>query len=165
MPSLGTAFFSPGRLPLRLPEGFPRRLQMRQIQAQVEFVLVVVRFHPQAHVVEGLVVVLLFQVRQLMHRDHLQELGRHRLEQRRHADLVLGAQLAALHPRNVRVLPQRMLDHVDLAVVGNLVDQVAIAHIGVLQVRHVLVQRAVGAYGMRAVRVARQQCGAQFALV
>ncbi|MNL66039.1 hypothetical protein D3C87_1904500 [compost metagenome] len=103
------------------------------------------RFHAQAQVVEGLVVVLLFQMRQLVHGDHLQEFGRHGLEQRRHPDLVLGAQLAALHARDVGVLAQGMLNHMDLAVVGNFIDQVAVAQIGVLQVRHVLVQRAVGA--------------------
>ena len=42
--------------------------------------------------------VLLFQVRQFVHRDHLQEFLGHRLEQRGHADLVLGLELAALDP-------------------------------------------------------------------
>ena len=73
MPSLvgrhffaGVGRFSNGRLALRFPQRRARRLQVRQVQAQVEFVLMVVRFHPQAHVVEGLVMVLFLQVRGLI---------------------------------------------------------------------------------------------------
>ena len=58
-----------------------------------------------------------------------------------------------------------VLDHVDLAVEGHLVDLVAVAHVRVFQIRHVLVERLVGAHAVRAARIPGQQGGAQLVLV
>jgi hypothetical protein len=46
---------------------------MRQVQAQIELQLVVVRRQVRAQLVEGLVVLGFPEVRQLTHHDHLQE--------------------------------------------------------------------------------------------
>jgi hypothetical protein len=60
-------------------------------------------------------------------------------------DFVLGLELAALDAGNRRVQAQRVVDHVDLAVVFHLVDGFRIAQIGAAQFLHIVVQRLVGA--------------------
>ena len=87
----------------------PGRIQVRQIQPQVELVLVILRFHALAQAIERLVVLFFLQVRQLVHHDHAQEFLGQVAEQRRHADLVLGLEFAALHARYIGMLAQRML--------------------------------------------------------
>ena len=48
-----------------------------------------------AQLLEGLVVVLLTQVRELMHDDHAQQESRQGLEERGHLDYVLALELAS----------------------------------------------------------------------
>ena len=74
----------------------------------------------QAELVEGLVVLLLPQVGQLVHHYHLEEGGVGLLEQGGDADLVLGLELAALYPADVGVQTEGILDDVDLAVEDHL---------------------------------------------
>jgi len=50
-----------------------------------------------AQLVERLVVLAFFQVRQLVHHDHFQELGRGLLEQAGDPDFAFGFELAPLH--------------------------------------------------------------------
>ena len=63
---------------------------MGQIQAQVEFQLVISRLHVATELVKRLVVIFLFQVCQLVHGDHFQEIGRRIPEQGGDADFRLG---------------------------------------------------------------------------
>ena len=56
---------------------------MREIQAQVEFDLVITRLHEFAQPIKRLVVIAFLQMRKFMHDDHAQEFGRRFLEQRR----------------------------------------------------------------------------------
>lgn len=65
-------------------------LQVRQVDPQVKFQLVVVGRHVGTQLVEGAVVLALPEVRQLVHRDHGQKGQRRVLEQRRHPDLAFG---------------------------------------------------------------------------
>ena len=95
----------------------PDAVEMGQHHAQVELDLVVVGLHVGAQLVEGLVVRLLLQMGQFVHGDHAQERGRQVAEQRGDADLALGLELAALHPRDRGVGAQRVGDHLQLVVV------------------------------------------------
>ena len=52
------------------PEPFAGVLHVRQVEAQVELELVVLRLHPAAQFIEGLVVVLLLQVGGLTHKKY-----------------------------------------------------------------------------------------------
>ena len=79
------------------PKKARQRLR-REPQAQVELELVVVRLHVFAQRIEGTAVFALFQVRELVHDDHAQQIGRRLLEQRGNADLAFGLELATLHP-------------------------------------------------------------------
>ena len=80
-----------------LPHLIARRIDLRQVEAQIKFVLVVVGFHVTTQLVEGFVVLLFFQMRQLVYDDHFEKFFRHLLEQAGDADLVFGLELAALH--------------------------------------------------------------------
>ncbi|MNV47749.1 hypothetical protein D3C71_1396260 [compost metagenome] len=73
---------------------------MREIQAQIKLVLVVLRLHMGTQLVERLVVVLLSQMGQLMHNDHAQKLVGHLLEHRGDTNLMFGRQPVALHTRH-----------------------------------------------------------------
>src|SRR5690606_34041670 len=65
---------------LPTPQSLTHQINMRQIQPQIKFELMVIRLHMLAQLVERLVVFFLFQMRQFMHDDHPQELDRHVLE-------------------------------------------------------------------------------------
>src|SRR5579859_7628821 len=67
---------------------FGLKIAPGQVQTKVEFLLVVVRLHVLAQLVEGLVVFGLFEVRQLVHHDHPEELRRRVAEQGRDADFL-----------------------------------------------------------------------------
>ena len=95
-----------------------------------------------------------------MHGDHAQEFERRVAEDAGDADLVLGLELAALDARDLRVQAEGVLDHVDLAVVGDLRDRLGVAQVVVFQLLHVVVERAVGAQAVGA-RVARAEQGAE----
>src|SRR5471032_1943454 len=67
MPVMRWTGWSYGRCLSRLaPQALARRVEFREVQAQVELILVIIRFHVGAQLVEGLVVLLLLDVRQLV---------------------------------------------------------------------------------------------------
>jgi hypothetical protein len=122
---------------------------MRQIKAQIELQLVVVRCHVRAQPVEGLVVLGFLQVRQLMHHDHLQEFSRGIAEHAGDADLAAGLEPVALHPGNARVGAERVFHDLQLAVVEDLAQRNRLAQIPVLERLHVVVQLAIAAHGVQ----------------
>ena len=89
---------------------------MRQIHPQIKLILVVLRLHVSAELIEVLVVAFFLDVRQLVHSDHAQELVRHLFKQRRHADFALGFELVALHPRDLGVRAQGVRNHLQAVV-------------------------------------------------
>jgi len=132
-----------------VPQAKTRHINVRQVQAQVEFVLVIGRLHVAAQLVKGLVVLLFLDVRQFMHGNHAQKFQRRLFEQRADADFMLGLQLASLHPGNGGVQTQSMVDHVNFVVESHFVDRVGIAQECAFQVLHILIQRLVGADAVR----------------
>ena len=92
------------------------RIEMRQVQAHIEFELVVLRLHARAQRIESLVVLAHAKVREFVHDDHPQEILGRLAEQRRDADLALGLQSATLHARHRGVRAQGIADHVQVNV-------------------------------------------------
>src|SRR5918993_4239409 len=70
------------------------KVQVSQVEPQIEFQLVIVGLHVRAQLVEGLVVLGFLQVRQFMHHDHLQERRGGITEDGGDADLAAGLELA-----------------------------------------------------------------------
>ncbi|KAF7963214.1 hypothetical protein AWV80_12445 [Cupriavidus sp. UYMU48A] len=122
----------------------PLHFAPRQEQPRVELQLVVARLHVLAQPVEGLVVLALLQVSDFVHDDHAQELRRGVLEQRRHAEFLLGLELAALHARDRGVQAQRLVGGFEARVVADLVQRRRAAQVFLLQFSRVVVQRAIG---------------------
>ncbi len=69
-----------------------------------------------AELIEALVVILLFDMSQLVRDDHLEKGRVGLLKQGGDADLVLGLELVALYPADVGMQAEGILDDVDLAV-------------------------------------------------
>ena len=113
---------------------------------QVELQLVVILLHVQAQLVEGLVVVGLFDMRQLMHHDHPQELGRGLAEHAGNADFPAGLELAAVVAGNGGMRAQRVFDHLQLAVIQHLAQRHRLAQVTLLDGLHVVVELAVVAH-------------------
>src|SRR5450830_2122517 len=103
-------------LSLQPPQTRPRRVQMGQIDPQLKLQLVVAWLHVAAQLVKGLVMGALLEVRQLMHADHGEELGRCVLEQGSDADFAFGFEFVALHARYRGVGAQRVLHDLQFAV-------------------------------------------------
>ena len=49
---------------------FPKQFELGQVEAQIEFQLMIVGFHMGAQFVKGLVVLLFLEVRQFVNHDH-----------------------------------------------------------------------------------------------
>ncbi len=109
-----------------------------------------------AQLVEGLVVIGLAQVGQLVDDDHAQKsLGR-LLEQCTDADLMPCIEAASLHHGAARVQAQGVVDHMDAAVVGYLVQRAGIAHVPALEGIHIVIEALVRAHGMGLGMLAQQ---------
>lgn len=105
----------------------------------------IVGFHVQAQLIERLVVLRFFQVRQFVHDDHPEELGRRFLEQRGDADLAAGLEPAALYAGDRAVQPERVLEDLDPAVVFDLVDRRGVAQEAVFQFKDIVIRVDKGA--------------------
>ena len=99
-----------------------------------------------------------------MHHDHLQKLGRRLLEQRRHANFLLGLELAALHPRDRGVQAEGAVGEVQTVVEQHLVEVGRVAQVLLLERHGVGVQRLV-ALDLMARRIALLQVRLQALLV
>src|SRR6478736_3564041 len=115
--------------PSRLASG----LEMSQVQPQVKLVLMVLRFHAGAELVESLVMVAFLEVGQLVHSDHAQEFQRRLAQLGRHTDLAFGLEFASLYPRHGCVSAERVLDDLELAVIDDLAQGTGAAQEGVLE--------------------------------
>ena len=124
----------------------PPDIEMRQIEAQIELQLVVVGRHVRAQLVKRFVVLGFLHVRQFMHHDHLQELGGGIAEHGGDADLAARLEPAALYPGDRGVGAQRVLHHLQLAVVDHLAQRHRFSQMPVLQRLHVVVQLAIVAH-------------------
>src|SRR6195952_2844991 len=134
-----------------------------QVDAQIELQLVITGLHVLAQLVERLVVIALFEMREFVYHDHLQKLRRGVLEQRRHADFLLGLELATLHPGHAGVQAEGAMGEVQPVVEQHLVDVRRIAQVFLLEPQRVDVERLVTLHVVTA-RVALLQIGAQFVL-
>lgn len=79
----------------------------------------IARLHVRAKLVERLVVSGFFQVREFMDHDHLQELGGRIAEHGGDANLSAGFELVALYAGDGSVGSERMLHHLQFAVVDH----------------------------------------------
>lgn len=98
----------------------------------------------------------LFQVRQLMHHDHSQELGRRLPEQGSNPDFLASPQTATMALRNGSMETQRMFHHVQLTVIEDFVDKRRITQMRLPYVLRKVIQGLVGLYLMP-VRIAPGQ--------
>ncbi len=98
-------------------------IEMRQVEAQIELQLVIAGLHVRAQLVERLVVLGFLQMRQFMDHDHFQELGGRVAEHGGDANLAAGLEPVALHPGDGSVRAERVLHHLQLAVVDHLAQR------------------------------------------
>ena len=100
--------------------------------------------------------IALLQMREFMHHNHLEHRCRRLLEQRRHPNLALGRQTAALNARHRGQRAQRALVNLQAVVKHHLGQGLGMAQMARLQRFGMLVERAVGADHM-GLRVALSQ--------
>ena len=101
-----------------------------------------------AEFVKSFVVFAHFQMRQFMHRNHLQKSCGRIFEQRRDFNVSLGFEFAALNTRGGGVQTQGMLNDLQFTVKRHLVDGVGLAQKFILQIHDEGVQSAIGSNAM-----------------
>ena len=126
----------------------PPNIKLRQIKPQIELQLVIVRRHVRAQLVKRFVVLGFLHVRQFMHHDHLQELGGRIAEHGGNADLAARLEPAALYPGDRGVGAERVLHHLQLAVVDHLAQRHRFPQMPVLERLDVVVQLAIVAHAV-----------------
>lgn len=134
--------------------------EMGQEEAGVEFELSIGGFHVFAELIEGLVVVLLLEVCQFVHHDHLQKFKGCDLEGRGDSDLVLGLEFGALYPGDKIMYPEGVVEDFNLSVVADFAQRWRLPQKLVLARHGEIVERLVGADVVRR-RVLLQQDLAQ----
>ncbi|MNC67674.1 hypothetical protein D3C75_1181880 [compost metagenome] len=103
--------------------------------------------------IEGLVVVFLFQVRQFVNHNHAQKGFRPILKYCRHTNFRFGFELVALNTGHRRVQAQRVIQHVDLAVISDFINRRRIAQILIFEILRPGIQRFIRRDVMR-IRIA-----------